>query len=168
MSLNKVMLIGNVGKDPEIRTMNSGNEVALFSLATSEYWKDKTTGEKKDKTEWHRVVVYSQGLVNIIKNYVKKGTKLYVSGSIQTRKWVDAQGIDKHATEIILQGFTAELQILDPRTSNSNSNNNNNFDEEYYSSLEDSSKSSKYPSLRRYLAAIHAISIKHISFCLST
>ena len=122
MSLNKVMLIGNVGKDPEIRTMNSGNEVALFSLATSEYWKDKTTGEKKDKTEWHRVVVYSQGLVNIIKNYVKKGTKLYVSGSIQTRKWVDAQGIDKHATEIILQGFTAELQILDPRTSNSNSN----------------------------------------------
>ena len=122
--------------------MNSGNEVALFSLATSEYWKDKTTGEKKDKTEWHRVVVYSQGLVNIIKNYVKKGTKLYVSGSIQTRKWVDAQGIDKHATEIILQGFTAELQILDPRTSNSNSNNNNNFDEEYYSSLEDSSKSS--------------------------
>ena len=142
MSLNKVMLIGNVGKDPEIRTMNSGNEVALFSLATSEYWKDKTTGEKKDKTEWHRVVVYSQGLVNIIKNYVKKGTKLYVSGSIQTRKWVDAQGIDKHATEIILQGFTAELQILDPRTSNSNSNNNNNFDEEYYSSLEDSSKSS--------------------------
>lgn len=142
MSLNKVMLIGNVGKDPEIRTMNNGNEVALFSLATSEYWKDKTTGEKKDKTEWHRVVVYSQGLVNIIKNYVKKGTKLYVSGSIQTRKWVDAQGIDKHATEIILQGFTAELQILDPRTSNSNSNNNNNFDEEYYSSLEDSSKSS--------------------------
>lgn len=142
MSLNKVMLIGNVGKDPEIRTMNSGNEVALFSLATSEYWKDKTTGEKKDKTEWHRVVVYSQGLVNIIKNYVKKGTKLYVSGSIQTRKWVDAQGIDKHATEIILQGFTAELQILDQRISNSNSNNNNNFDEEYYSSLEDSSKSS--------------------------
>lgn len=141
MSLNKVMLIGNVGKDPEIRTMNNGNEVALFSLATSEYWKDKSTGEKKDKTEWHRVVVYSQGLVNIVKNYVKKGTKLYVSGSIQTRKWVDAQGIDKHATEIILQGFTAELQILDPRTSTS-SNNNSSFDEEYYNSLEDNSKSS--------------------------
>lgn len=141
MSLNKVMLIGNVGKDPEIRTMNNGNEVALFSLATSEYWKDKSTGEKKDKTEWHRVVVYSQGLVNIVKNYVKKGTKLYVSGSIQTRKWVDTQGIDKHATEIILQGFTAELQILDPRTSTS-SNNNSNFDEEYYNSLEDNSKSS--------------------------
>lgn len=141
MSLNKVMLIGNVGKDPEIRTMNNGNEVALFSLATSEYWKDKTTGEKKDKTEWHRVVIYSQGLVNIVKNYVKKGTKLYVSGSIQTRKWVDAQGIDKHATEIILQGFTAELQILDPRTS-TNSTNNSNFDEEYYNSLEDNSKSS--------------------------
>jgi single-strand DNA-binding protein len=141
MSLNKVMLIGNVGKDPEIRTMNNGNEVALFSLATSEYWKDKSTGEKKDKTEWHRVVVYSQGLVNIIKNYVKKGTKLYVSGSIQTRKWVDAQGIDKHATEIILQGFTAELQILDPRTP-TGSNNNNSFDEEYYNSLEGNSRTS--------------------------
>lgn len=136
MSVNKVILIGNVGKDPEIRTMNNGNEVALFSLATSEYWKDKTTGEKKDKTEWHRIVVYSQGLVNIVKNYVKKGTKLYVSGSIQTRKWVDAQGLDKHATEIILQGFTAELQILDPRTNNNSSNNNNNFDEEYYNSLD--------------------------------
>lgn len=136
MSVNKVILIGNVGKDPEIRTMNNGNEVALFSLATSEYWKDKTTGEKKDKTEWHRIVVYSQGLVNIVKNYVKKGTKLYVSGSIQTRKWVDAQGLDKYATEIILQGFTAELQILDPRTNNNSSNNNNNFDEEYYNSLD--------------------------------
>lgn len=137
MSVNKVILIGNVGRDPEVRTMNNGNEVALFSLATSESWKDKSTGERKDRTEWHRIVVYSQGLVNIIKNYVKKGTKLYVSGSIQTRKWVDAQGLDKHATEIILQGYTAELQILDPRSSSGNSNNNsNNFDEEYYNSVD--------------------------------
>lgn len=143
MSVNKVILVGNVGKDPEIRTMNNNNEVALFSLATSEYWKDKATGERKDKTEWHRIVVYSQGLVNIIKNYVKKGTKLYLSGSIQTRKWVDAQGLDKHATEIILQGYTAELQILDPRTS-SNNNTNNNFDEEYYSSVDnDNSNNTK-------------------------
>ena len=135
MSVNKVILLGNVGKDPEIRTMNNGNEVALFNLATSDYWKDKTTGERKEKTEWHRVVVYSQGLVNIVKNYVKKGTKLYLCGSIQTRRWVDAQGVDKHATEIVLQGFTAELQILDPRTKNT-SNNSENFDEEYYNSID--------------------------------
>ena len=134
MSVNKVILLGNVGKDPEIRTMNNGNEVALFNLATSDYWKDKTTGERKEKTEWHRVVVYSQGLVNIIKNYVKKGTKLYLSGSIQTRRWVDAQGVDKHATEIVLQGFTAELQILDPKTKSSNGSDN--FDEEYYNSID--------------------------------
>ena len=136
MSVNKVILLGNVGKDPEIRTMNNGNEVALFNLATSDYWKDKTTGERREKTEWHRVVVYSQGLVNMVKNYVKKGTKLYLSGSIQTRRWVDAQGLDKHATEIVLQGFTAELQILDPRNSTKNNNNDNNFDEEYYNSLD--------------------------------
>ncbi len=134
MSVNKVILIGNVGKDPEIRTMNNGNEVALFSLATSEYWKDKSTGEKKDRTEWHRVVVYSQGLVNIVKSYVKKGMKLYLSGSIQTRKWVDAQGLDKHSTEIVLQGYTAELQILDSKNSGSQSGTSG-FDEEYYNSL---------------------------------
>lgn len=133
MAVNKVILIGNVGKDPEIRTMNNGNEVALFSLATSEYWKDKNTGERRDKTEWHRIVAYSQGLVNVIKNYVKKGTKLYLSGSIQTRSWVDTQGIDRHITEIILQGFNCELQILDPKPLNSNSNSN--FEEEYYNSL---------------------------------
>ena len=134
MSVNKVILIGNVGKDPEIRTMNNGNEVALFSLATSDYWKDKNTGEKKDKTEWHRIVVYSQGLVSIVKNYVKKGSKLYLSGSIQTRKWVDSQGVDRHSTEIVLQGFTAELQILDSKNSN-NQSSNTGFDEEYYNSL---------------------------------
>ena len=134
MSVNKVILVGNVGKDPEIRMMNSGNEVALFSLASTDYWRDKNTGERKDRTEWHRIVVYSQGLVNVIKNYVRKGTRLYLSGSLQTRKWVDQQGIDKHATEIVLQGFTAELQILDPRVNNNN--NSTNFDEEYYNSLE--------------------------------
>lgn len=142
MSINKVILIGNVGKDPEIRTMNNGNEVALFNLATSDYWKDKTTGEKKDKTEWHRIVVYSQGLVGIIKNYVKKGTKLYISGSIQTRRWVDNQNIDRHATEIVLQGFNAELQILDSKGTN-NTNTNGSFDEEYYNSLNNYDASKK-------------------------
>ncbi|MDR1495269.1 MAG: single-stranded DNA-binding protein [Rickettsiales bacterium] len=135
MSVNKVVLIGNVGKDPEVRTMNNGNEVALFSLATSDSWKDKATGERKDKTEWHRIVVYSQGLVSIVRNYVKKGSKLYLSGSIQTRKWVDPGGVDKYATEIILQGFTAELQILDPRNSGSSGGTLNGPDDEYYSSL---------------------------------
>jgi single-strand DNA-binding protein len=134
MSINKVILIGNVGKDPEIRTMNNGNEVALFNLATSDYWRDKTTGERKDKTEWHRIVIYSQGLVNIIKNHVHKGTKLYISGSIQTRRWVDQSGLDKHATEIILQGYTAELQILEQRNTNNNVHRNN-YDENYYSSI---------------------------------
>ncbi|MDR2077784.1 MAG: single-stranded DNA-binding protein [Rickettsiales bacterium] len=133
MSINKVILIGNVGKDPEVRTMNNGNEVALFSLATSDSWKDKTTGERRDKTEWHRIVIYSQGLVNIVRNYVKKGTKLYISGSIQTRKWTDSAGIEKYATEIILQGYTAELQILDPR--NSTASPAVNYDDEYYNSL---------------------------------
>lgn len=135
MALNKVILIGNVGKDPEIRVMNNGNEVALFSLATTDSWKDKATGEKKDKTEWHRIVVYNVGLISIIKSYVKKGSKLYLEGSIQTRKWVDAQGVEKQTTEIILQGYNCNIQLLDSRQ---NSNNNNNFDDSYYNTLENS------------------------------
>ncbi len=115
MSINKVILVGNVGQDPEIRTLSDGREIANFSLATSESWKDKSTGEKKEKTEWHRLVIFSQGLVNIVKNYVKKGTKLYVEGSVQTRKWTDAQGVEKFTTEIVLQNFNSSLQILDSR-----------------------------------------------------
>ncbi len=115
MSINKVILVGNVGQDPEVRTLSDGREIANFSLATSESWKDKSTGEKKEKTEWHRLVIFSQGLVNIVKNYVKKGTKLYVEGSVQTRKWTDAQGVEKFTTEIVLQNFNSSLQILDSR-----------------------------------------------------
>ncbi len=115
MSINKVILVGNVGQDPEVRTLSDGREIANFSLATSESWKDKSTGEKKEKTEWHRVVIFSQGLVNIVKNYVKKGTKLYLEGSVQTRKWTDAQGVEKFTTEIVLQNFNSSLQILDSR-----------------------------------------------------
>jgi single-strand DNA-binding protein len=115
VSINKVILVGNVGQDPEVRTLSDGREIANFSLATSESWKDKSTGEKKEKTEWHRVVIFSQGLVNIVKNYVKKGTKLYVEGSVQTRKWNDAQGVEKFTTEIVLQNFNSSLQILDSR-----------------------------------------------------
>lgn len=122
MAINKVILIGNVGKDPEVRTMSNGNDVATFSLATTDVWKDKTTHERKEKTEWHRIVVYSPGLANIVKLYVKKGTKLYLEGALQTRKWVSSDGIEKYATEVVLQGFNAVLQILDARNSSSNSN----------------------------------------------
>ena len=115
MSINKVILVGNVGQDPEVRTTQDGREIANFSLATSERWKDKATGEKRDKTEWHRVVIFSQGLVSIVKNYVKKGSKLYIEGSLQTRKWTDPQGIEKFTTEIALQNFNSTLQILDSR-----------------------------------------------------
>lgn len=125
MSVNKVILVGNIGQDPEIRSTNDGREIASFSLATSDSWKDKNSGEKKEKTEWHRVVVFSSGLVGIIKNYVKKGTKLYIEGSLQTRKWTDKEGVEKYTTEIVLQNYNSTLQILDSRNSNSHDNSNN-------------------------------------------
>lgn len=114
-SLNKVVLIGNLGRDPEIRSTNDGREIATFSVATGESWKDKTTGEKKEKTEWHRVVVFSEGLVGIIKNYVKKGTKLYLEGQLQTRKWVDNENQERYTTEVVLQNFNSTLILLDSR-----------------------------------------------------
>ena len=114
-SLNKVVLIGNLGRDPEIRSTNDGREIATFSVATSESWKDKTTGEKKDKTEWHRVVVFSEGLARVIKNYVKKGTKLYLEGQLQTRKWVDNENQERYTTEVVLQNFNSNLILLDSR-----------------------------------------------------
>lgn len=115
MSINKVILVGNVGQDPEIRSTQDGREIANFSLATTDSWKDKNTGEKKDKTEWHRIVVFSSGLAGIVKNYVKKGSKLYIEGSLQTRKWTDKDGAEKYTTEIVLQNFNSTLQILDSR-----------------------------------------------------
>ncbi|CAN0584821.1 unnamed protein product, partial [Ectocarpus sp. 12 AP-2014] len=111
-SLNKVTLIGNLGRDPEIRTTNDGKEIANFSLATSENWKDKATGEKKDKTEWHRIVCFNEGLVKIIKEYVKKGTKLYIEGQLQTRKWLDNVNQERYTTEVVLQGYNAHLVLL--------------------------------------------------------
>ena len=115
MSVNKVILVGNLGKDPEIRTTKDGKEIANFSIATTESWKDKSTGERKNKTEWHKVSVFSQGLVGIIKNYVKKGTKVYVEGQLQTRKWTDKNGVDKYSTEVILQNFNSALVLLDSK-----------------------------------------------------
>ncbi len=123
MSINKVILVGNVGQDPEIRSSSDGREIANFSLATSESWKDKNSGEKKEKTEWHKVVVFSQGLVGIVKNYVKKGSKLYLEGSLQTRKWTDAQGVEKYTTEVVLQNYSSSLQILDSRDRGGAQNN---------------------------------------------
>lgn len=118
-SLNKVTLIGNLGADPEIRSMQSGDEVCNLSIATSESWKDKATGEKKEKTEWHRVVIFSPGLVNVCKNYLKKGAKIYIEGQLQTRSW-EQDGQKKYTTEIVLRGFDAKLVMLDGRSGNDN------------------------------------------------
>lgn len=116
-SLNKVVLIGNLGRDPEIRSTGDGREIANFSVATSETWKDRSTGEKKERTEWHRVVVFSEGLVGVVKNYVKKGSKLYLEGQLQTRKWTDNDGVEKYTTEVVLQNYNSTLILLDNRNS---------------------------------------------------
>jgi single-strand DNA-binding protein len=114
-SINKVILVGNLGKDPEIRSTQAGKEIANLTIATSDTWKDKMTGERKEKTEWHRVVIFNEGLVNVVKNYVKKGSKLYIEGALQTRKWVDQSGQEKYTTEVVLQGFNGNLTMLDSR-----------------------------------------------------
>ena len=112
-SLNKVLLIGRLGADPEIKQMVNGKSVARLSLATSQTWKDKNTGEKKEKTEWHRIVVFNEGLVNVVQQYLKKGAQIYVEGQISTRKWKDEQsGLDKYSTEIIIQGYNSSLTML--------------------------------------------------------
>ena len=126
MSVNKVILVGNLGQDPELRATQDGRELATFSLATTESWKDKNSGARKDKTEWHRIVVYSQGLVNVIKKYVTKGSKLYIEGQLQTRKWVDNSGIEKYTTEVVLQNFNSSLQMLDSRNSQPSAKDNPN------------------------------------------
>lgn len=117
-SVNKVILVGNLGRDPEIRSTQDGREIANFTLATSESWKDRNTGERREKTEWHRIVVFSEGLVNVIKNYLKKGAKVYIEGSLQTRKWTDKDGQEKYSTEVVLQGFGSTLTMLDSRRDN--------------------------------------------------
>lgn len=112
-SLNKVQLIGNLGADPEIRSFQNGGRVANLRIATSESWKDKATGEKKEKTEWHTVAIFTEGLVGVAERYLKKGSKVYVEGQLQTRKWQDASGSDRYSTEIVLQGYGASLVMLD-------------------------------------------------------
>ena len=126
-SLNKVLLIGRLGADPEIKQMVNGKSVARLSLATSQSWKDKNSGEKKEKTEWHRIVVFNEGLVNVVQQYLKKGAQIYVEGQITTRKWKDEQsGQDKYSTEIVIQGFNSSLTMLGGQSNSSIPTNQNN------------------------------------------
>ena len=115
-SVNKVILVGNLGKDPEVRRMTSGDPVVNLSVATSESWRDKASGEKKEKTEWHRVVIFNKNLADVAEKYLKKGAKVYLEGSLQTRKWTDKDGAEKYSTEVVLQNFRGELTMLDGKS----------------------------------------------------
>jgi single-strand DNA-binding protein len=117
-SVNKVILVGNLGADPEVRTLPSGNKVVNLSVATSDSWRDKNSGERKEKTEWHRVVIFSEGLAKVAEQYLRKGSKVYLEGALQTRKWQDQSGADKYSTEVVLQGFNSNLTMLDGRGEN--------------------------------------------------
>ena len=122
-SLNKVQLIGRLGADPEIKQMVNGKNVARLSIATSQSWKDKNSGEKKEKTEWHRIVIFNEGLVSVVQQYLKKGANVYIEGQLSTRKWKDeATGQDKYSTEVVLQGYNSSLTMLDSKNSSNNSN----------------------------------------------
>ena len=122
-SLNKVLLIGRLGADPEIKQMVNGKNVARLSGATSQSWKDKSSGERKEKTEWHRVVIFNEGLVNVVQQYLKKGANVYIEGQLNTRKWKDeSTGQDKYSTEVVLQGYNSSLTMLDSRNKNDGSN----------------------------------------------
>ena len=140
-SLNKVLLIGRLGADPEIKQMVNGKSVARLSLATSQSWKDKNTGEKKEKTEWHRIVVFNEGLVNVVQQYLKKGAQVYVEGQLSTRKWKDEQsGQDKYSTEVLIQGYNSSLTMLGGGNQNSipsSKDNKQNFDDTNASSQND-------------------------------
>ena len=114
-SVNKVILVGNLGKDPEVRSFQNGGSVCSFSLATSENWRDKATGEKREKTEWHNIAIFSEGLVKVASQYLKKGSKVYVEGQLETRKWQDKEGKDRYTTEVVLRNYSAALVMLDGR-----------------------------------------------------
>ena len=114
-SVNKVILVGNLGKDPEVRRMTSGEPVVNLSIATSESWRDKSSGERKEKTEWHRVVIFNKNLADVAEKYLRKGSKVYVEGQLQTRKWTDKDGAEKYSTEVVLQNFRGELTMLDTK-----------------------------------------------------
>ena len=115
-SVNKVIIIGNLGRDPEVRTFQNGGKVCNLRIATSETWKDRTTGERKERTEWHSVAIFQEGLVRIAEQYLRKGSKVYIEGKLQTRKWQDQSGADRYSTEVVLQGFDGVLTMLDGRS----------------------------------------------------
>ena len=143
-SVNKVILLGNLGRDPEIRSMQSGSKMATFSMATSKRWRDKNTQEQRDKTSWHNIVVFGDGLVDIVEKYVKKGSKIFLEGELQTRKWQDSDGNDRYTTEVVLQGFNSNLTLLDSRNATNNIENKETNTDQVASNLENptSSKSS--------------------------
>lgn len=122
-SINKVILVGNLGADPEVKATQDGRELVNLRIATSESWKDRNTGERREKTEWHRVVIFNEGLVNVAKNYLRKGSKVYIEGQLQTRKWQDQSGQDRYSTEVVLQGFNGNLTMLDGKGTGMNDNN---------------------------------------------
>ncbi|HWU17377.1 MAG TPA: single-stranded DNA-binding protein [Devosia sp.] len=126
-SVNKVILVGNLGADPEVRNLPSGGKVVNLSVATSERWKDRNSGEQREKTEWHRVVIFSEGLTRVAESYLRKGSKVYIEGQLQTRKWQDQSGQDKYSTEIVLQGFNSNLTLLDGRGDGDNAGGDGGF-----------------------------------------
>jgi single-strand DNA-binding protein len=138
-SVNKVILLGNLGRDPEIRSMQSGKKMASFSIATSKRWKDRSTQEQKESTSWHNIVVFNEGLVDVIEKYVKKGSKIYVEGELSTRKYQDKEGNDKYTTEVILQGYNSNLTML-----GTNSSISSNSDQSMINSPEDVSPSNSF------------------------
>ena len=153
-SINKVILIGNLGRDPEVRFSQDGKKIVNFSIATSETWKDKTSGERREKTEWHRIVIFSDGLAGIAERFLKKGSKVYLEGALQTRKWTGNDGIEKYTTEVILQGFNSTLTMLDGRaefTSDSPSqgdeigNSNDHLDDTSSAAVPDSDLDDEIP-----------------------
>ena len=135
-SVNKTILLGNLGRDPEIRSMQSGAKMASFSIATSKRWKDRNTQEQKEKTSWHNIVVFGDGLVDIVERFVKKGSKIYVEGELQTRKWQDKDGNDRYTTEVILQGYNCNLTLLDSRN-NSQIDSNTSDQSEQSQAIDD-------------------------------
>lgn len=147
-SVNKVILVGNLGRDPEIRSTQDGREIANLAIATSESWKDRNSGERKEKTEWHRVVIFSEGLVNVVKNYLKKGAKVYIEGQLQTRKWTDKDGQEKYSTEVVLQGFNSVLTMLDGNKGGGESAGAGNYNQSYSQPSQSSSnQGQKVPEL---------------------
>ncbi len=144
-SVNKVILIGNLGADPEIKTMQSGDKIVNLSLATSESWKDKATGERREKSEWHRIVIFNQGLVNVCENYVKKGAKLYIEGQMETRSW-EQDGQKKYTTEVVLRPYRGELTMLDSRNSGGGASAGVGFSDNQSSYQQQSSQTNNNPA----------------------